>query len=135
MNWHSNGKWTSIPILINKLKNCFFSRKAQTTNSPTLFFNENASPQTTLQKHLAIFLDSKLIFGEHLKTIFQKTNKTIGLLRKIQTLLPQSSLNQFINQFINRLSGPTWIMVIWYIIKLSICRFHRKSKPFSIMQL
>ena len=49
-----------------------FSRKVQTTNHPPLFFNENIVLQTTLQKHLGMFLDSKLNFSEHLKTIFQK---------------------------------------------------------------
>ena len=69
-----------------------FSRKVQTTNHPPLFFNENTVPNITLQKHLGMFLDSKLNFSEHLKTIFQKTNKTIRLLRKLQTLFPRASL-------------------------------------------
>ena len=45
------------------------SRKVQTTNHPHLFFNENVIPQTTLQKHLGMFLESKLNFSKHLKTI------------------------------------------------------------------
>ena len=56
-----------------------------------------------------MFLDTKLNFSEYLKTTFQKTNKTIGLLRKIQALLPRATL---ITIDINRLLGPTWIMVI-----------------------
>ena len=47
-----------------------------------------------------MYLDRKLNFSEHLKTIFQKTDKTIGLLHKLQTLLPSTTLT------------PTWIMVI-----------------------
>ena len=39
-----------------------------------------------------MFLDSKLNFSKHLKAIFQKTNKSIGLLRKFQTLLPRAPL-------------------------------------------
>ena len=39
-----------------------------------------------------MFLDSKLNFSEHLQAIFQKTNKTIGLLQKFQTLLPRAPL-------------------------------------------
>ena len=65
------------------------SFKVQTTNHPPLFFNENVILKTTLQKHLGMFLDNKLNFSGHLKTIFQKTNKTIGLLHKLQTLLPR----------------------------------------------
>ena len=75
-------------------------RKVQTTNHPPLFFNENVVPQTSLHKHLGMFLDSKLNFSEHLKTIFQKTNKTIGLLRKLQTLLPRAPLITIHKSFI-----------------------------------
>ena len=39
-----------------------------------------------------MFLDSKLNFSEHLKTIFKKTIKTIELLHKLQTLLPRAPL-------------------------------------------
>ena len=77
-----------------------FPRKVQTTNHPSLFFNESVVPKTILQKHLGMFLDSKLNFSEHLKTIFQKTNKTIGLLRKLQTLLPRAPLITIYKSFI-----------------------------------
>ena len=77
-----------------------FSRKVQTTNHPPLFFNENVVAPATLQKHLVMFLDSKLNFSEHLKTIFQKTNKTIGLLRKLQTLFPRAPLITTYKSFI-----------------------------------
>ena len=70
----------------------FFSRKVQTANHPPLLFNKNAVLKTTFEKHLGMFLDSKSNFSEHLKTIFQKTNKTIGLLRKLQTFLPRAPL-------------------------------------------
>ena len=39
-----------------------------------------------------MFLHCKLNFEEHLKTIFNKVNKTIGLLRKFQNFLPRKSL-------------------------------------------
>ena len=47
-----------------------------------------------------MFLDSKLNFSEHLKTIFQKTNKTIGVLRKLQTLLLRAPLITIYKSFI-----------------------------------
>ena len=72
----------------------------QTTNYPPLLFNENVVSKTTLQKHAVMFLDSKLNFGKHLKTIFQKTNKTIGLFRKLQTLLPRAPLITIYKSFI-----------------------------------
>ena len=39
-----------------------------------------------------MFLDDKLNFGEHLKYIANKVNKSIGLLSKLQNLLPRRSL-------------------------------------------
>ena len=45
-----------------------------------------------------MFLDRK--FSEHLKTIFQKTSKTIGLLRKLQNLLPRAPLITIYKSFI-----------------------------------
>ena len=53
-----------------------------------------------------MFLDSKLNFNEHLKTIFQKTNKTLVLLCKLQTPLPRVPLITIYKFFIT----PTWIM-------------------------
>ena len=47
-----------------------------------------------------MYLDSKLNFSEHLKTIFQKTNKTIGLLHKLQSLLPSTPLTIIYKSFI-----------------------------------
>ena len=47
-----------------------------------------------------MFLDSKLNFSEHLNTIFQKTNKTIGLLHQLTTLLPRAPLKTIYKSFI-----------------------------------
>ena len=41
---------------------------------------------------LGIVLDSRLSFEEHLRLVSGKINKTIGLLRKLQCLIPRSSL-------------------------------------------
>ena len=80
-----------------------FSLKVQTTNHLSFLFNENVVPQATLQKHLGIFLDNKLNFSEYLKTIFQKTNKTIGLPRKLQTFLPRAPLITIYKSFMRLL--------------------------------
>ena len=47
-----------------------------------------------------MFLDCKLNFEEHLKTIVNKINKTIGLLRKLQNFLPRKSLLTMYKSFI-----------------------------------
>ena len=48
--------------------------------------------QVPSQKHLKLLLDNKLNFQEHLKNILNKVNKTIGLLRKPQNILPREPL-------------------------------------------
>ena len=47
-----------------------------------------------------MFLDNKLNFGEHLKYITNKVNKSIGLLRKLQMILPRRSLVTIYKSFI-----------------------------------
>ena len=47
-----------------------------------------------------MFLDSKLNFTEYLKTISGKTNKTIRLIGKLQTLLPIAPLITICKSFI-----------------------------------
>ena len=44
------------------------------------------------QNHLGIILDNCLSLEEHQRLLFSKTNRTIGLLRKLQCLTPRSAL-------------------------------------------
>ena len=96
------GEWKMNfnPDPTKQAQELFFSRKVQMINHSPLFFNQNVVRQTSLQKHLGMYLDSKLDLSEHLKTIFQKTNKTIGLLRKLQNLLPRAPVLTIYKSFI-----------------------------------
>ena len=114
-----------------KAQGLIFSRRVQTTNNPLLFSNENVVLKITLQKHLGLILDSKFNFSEHLKTIFQKTNKTIGLLRKLQILLPRAPLITIYKSFI-RPHLDYGDMIYDQTFNMP---FQKKWKPFSIMQL
>ena len=77
-----------------------FSRKIQKSSQPSLIFNNYVVTQSLTQKHLGMFLDTKLDFQEHLKSIFSKVNKTIGLLRKLHHILPRSPLLTIYKSFI-----------------------------------
>ena len=57
-----------------------------------MLFNKNNVSQVNTQKHLIVTLDVKLTFEEHLKSVFNKTNKTIGRLRKFSNFLPRQAL-------------------------------------------
>ena len=76
--WAFQWKMNFNPDPTKQAQELIFSRKVQMINHPPLFINQNVIPQTSFQKHLGIYLDSKLNFSKNLKTIFQKTNKTIG---------------------------------------------------------
>ena len=65
-----------------------------------MFFNNNNVSHVNSQTHLRVILDVKLTFEEHLKNVFNKPNKTIGLLRKHSNLLPRQSLVAIYKAFV-----------------------------------
>ena len=69
-----------------------FSRKLKKATDPPLFFNNNNVSQVNFQTHLGVILEGKLTFKEHLKNVFKKTGKTIGLLKKLSKLFPRQAL-------------------------------------------
>ena len=69
-----------------------FSRKLKKVPYPPLVFNNANVYQCKSQKHLGITLDSKLTFKDQYKTVLSKTNKSIGLLRKLENLPPREAL-------------------------------------------
>ena len=68
-----------------------FSRKTKERNHPVLIFNNIPVNYTPYQKHLGTLLGDKLTFNDHLKYIAIKINKSIGLLRRLQIILPRRS--------------------------------------------
>ena len=63
-------------------------------------FNNNNVSETNPQKHLGVVVDNYLSFEDHLKVILNKVNKTIGLLRRLQNILPRSVLLTIYKSFI-----------------------------------
>ena len=59
---------------------------------PPLRLNNNNVSQASSQKHLGLTLDNRLTFDEHLTNVSNKISKTIGLLRKLQNILPRPAL-------------------------------------------
>ena len=77
-----------------------FSRKLKNVSHAPFVFNNANVWSCKSQKHLGILLDSKLPFEEHCKTILSKTNRTIGLLCKLQSLLPRAALITIYKAFV-----------------------------------
>ena len=92
INWAFRWKMSFNPDPSKQAQEVIFSRKLQKSIHPTLSFNNNTVTQSEIQKHLGMFLDVKLNFQGHLKSIFNKVNKTIGLLRKLRNTLSRLPL-------------------------------------------
>ena len=86
--------------LTKPTKEVIFSRKLKTVPHPSTIFNNNPLSICLSQKHLGLVLDSKLTFIKHIKHILYKVNKSIGLLCKLQPVLPRSSLLTIYKTFI-----------------------------------
>ena len=65
--WAFQWKMSFNPDPTKQAQELLFSHIVQKTKHPSLFFNENVFSQTTLQKHLGMFLDCKLNFIQHFK--------------------------------------------------------------------
>ena len=63
-------------------------------------FNNTNVTQSIYQKHLGITLDSKLTFENHINMVTTKINKTIGLLHKLENLLPRIALIKIYKAFV-----------------------------------
>ena len=77
-----------------------FCRKVKKTVHPPLLFNKVSVTWTSSQKHLGIILDNQLKFDDHIKIVFRKISKTIGLLRKRHNFLPRAALITIYKAFI-----------------------------------
>ena len=86
---------------------------------------------SSYQKHLGLFLDSKLDFDEHIKVVFEKTSKSTGLIRKLRNFLPRPSLLQIYKSFVR----PHLDYGDIIYDKAFIGYFQRNLNPFKITQL
>ena len=77
-----------------------FSRKTKKVFHPSLNFSNSIVSQSPYQKHLGICHDAQLTFEEYVKVITTKVNKTIGLIRKLQNILPKPTLMTIYTAFL-----------------------------------
>ena len=99
-NWAFKWKMSFNPDPSKQAQEVIFSRKHQKISHPSIYFNNNPIESVSSQKHLGMILDTKSNFQEHIKNILTKVNKTIGLLRKLQNILPRESLLTIFKSFV-----------------------------------
>ena len=88
------------PDISKQAHEVIFRRKRSVSSHPPLTFNNIPAAQKNSQKHLGMQLDKKLNFEEHLKKAESKVNKSIGIIRKLQNVLPRSARLTIYKSFI-----------------------------------
>ena len=101
-DWAIQWKMSFNPDPSKQAQEVIFSRKRQNPNHDSIYFNNNLVNQVPSQKHLGMHLDAKLNFEKHLDNIISTIAKTIGLLRRLQAVLPRPSLVTIYKAFIIR---------------------------------
>ena len=101
--WAHQWKMSFNPDISKQAHEVVFSRKRSLVSHPSLTFNNIPVAQTSSQKHLGMHLDKKLNFEEHLSKVETKVNKSVGIIRKLQNLLPRSALLTVYKSFIRPL--------------------------------
>ena len=101
--WAHQWKMSFNPGISKQAHEVVFSCKRSLVSHPSLTFNNIPVAQTSSQKHLGMHLDKKLNFEEHLSKIETKVNKSVGIIRKLQNVLPQSALLTVYKSFIRPL--------------------------------
>ena len=99
-NWAFKWKRNFNPDPNKQAQKIIFSRKKTASLHPVLYFDNKPVKSTQIHKHLGMILDSNLSYEHHIKSILNKVNKTIGLLRKFQLILPRHSLITIYKTFI-----------------------------------
>ena len=92
LNGLLNGKRLWIQILPNKLKKLFFHEKWSslvTLSSNSITWLSKMLPH---RNNFVWFFDKKLNFNSHLKEEWLKFNKGIGVIKKLQNILPRQAL-------------------------------------------
>ena len=84
-NGHISGKCLSILMFQNKPKRL-------RSNVPV--------KRCSIQKHLGFHLDEKLNFNHHVKEKITKTNKGIGVIKKLSNILPRDALLTIYKSFV-----------------------------------
>ena len=97
--WAYHWKMSFNQDRAKQVQEVIFLRKTNNTN-PSLYFNNVFVNLTRTRKQLGLQLDSKLSFCEHTNNKISKAAKAIGLLLKLQPILPRKNLLTIYKSFI-----------------------------------
>ena len=75
-SWDCQWKMSFNSDINKQAQEVTFFWKLQKSNDPSLTFNGTYVTQSEIQKHLGMFLDSKLDLTEHIKNVLNKQNNS-----------------------------------------------------------
>ena len=99
-NWAFKWKMNFNPDPNKQAQEIIFSRKKTASLHLVVYFDSKPAKSSQIHKHLRMILDSNLSYEHHIKSILNKVNKAIGLLRKFQLIFPIHSLITIYKTFI-----------------------------------
>ena len=82
-------KISSNPDPAKQAQEVILSRKHTKEDHPPIYFNDIPVTESTVQKHIGLYLDEKLNYNTHIKEKLSKVYKDIGLLRNLSNKLPR----------------------------------------------
>ena len=99
-DWAYTWKMSFNPDPSKQAQEVIFSRKCTKEDHPPIYFNDIPVTQTTVQKHIGLYLDEKLNYNTHIKEKLSKVYKGIGLLRNFFNKLSRQALVTIYKAFI-----------------------------------
>ena len=88
------------PDASKQAQDIVFSRKVNASNHETVYLNNVPVIRENVQKYLGLFLNSKLSFFDHINEKIKKATKGVNVIRKMNLLLPRSSLLTIYKSFV-----------------------------------
>ena len=98
--WACQMKMIFNPDASKQVQEIIFSHKTIASNHETVYFNNVPVIRENVQIHLGLFLDSKLSFFDPTNEKMKKTMKGVNVIRKMNLLLPHSSLLTIYKSFV-----------------------------------
>ena len=95
--WAYQWKMTFDPDIPKQPQEITFSKKNVDVSHPPLYFNKNHVVVCSYQKHLGVFVDKKLNFQHHIKESIATASKGIGVINKLNNVLPRNALLSIYN--------------------------------------
>ena len=91
---------THAKCLLTRISQKIFSRKFTKEDHPPIYFNDIPVTQTTVQKHIGMYLDEKLNYNTHMKAKLSNVYKGIGLFRNPSNKRPRQAFVTIYKAFV-----------------------------------